>query len=406
MGLRVSGLFVIFAVSLVGALIPLHSIKGLDDRAAAEFAKSPFYLVMRMFGAGIMLGVAFIHLLADANESLTTVYPGYSALSMVLATAGCILVLSTEHAALYFMDRVSAHRAFNGPNTERECELHTTAGERNAAPTLRQGEMYHGGADCTCMPLVGGECSSSAPPGDGNTSHDHIHDHDHGHHDAEQGHSHEHRVEHFIHGQQLQILGHSLACSPGQAHADETCGHGHAGHAHALVADGEPEDEMRLTVKAFVMEFAIATHSIIIGVAFGAMGEDSLPSLRALYAALSFHQFFEGIALGAAIASASRALGGWKVACFVAIFSVTTPLGIMIGILALPSDSTPTDNQEYAQGVLNSIAAGNLIYIALVEMIAEDMSASFLSKRFSLKALMIGALVLGDFCMAILAIWA
>jgi zinc transporter 1/2/3 len=187
-------------------------------------------------------------------------------------------------------------------------------------------------------------------------------------------------------------------------------------------------DTRRLITKAFIMEIAIATHSIIIGVAFGALGDDSLGTIRVLFAALSFHQFFEGIALGSSLVSARRALGGWMVVSFIVIFVLTTPVGIMIGMLAVAPEAaheeaseaahgralggeahgseSSSPNQLFAQGVLNALAAGNLIYIALVEMIAEDMSATHLAKRFSLKALMVAALVLGDLCMAILAIWA
>lgn len=404
-GLRVSGLFVIMAVSLIGALIPLHSSNG---STATDLGKSPFFLTMRMFAAGIMLGVAFIHLLADANNNLVTVCPEYESLSMALATAGCILVLSVEQGTLYLMGRASS-----SPRIVVDKELHTMSGDLTSDPRLKQGDIYHGGNDCTCKPLV-----SSGPS--------HYHCGEHHHHDD--GHIHDHDHEHALdvseeydtpHGMPLNVMGHTMSCAA--VHSSHTnlepqtdttsCSYDHDhGHSHAhtltLAGEGETIDIKKLTVKAFIMEIAIATHSIIIGVAFGALGEGSLETLRALFAALSFHQFFEGIALGTAIASVKNVLGWYKVASFVFIFALTTPVGICIGMLAVPSDSEPSVNQQFAQGVLNALAAGNLVYIVLVEMVAECMNATFLINKPSLRALMLTALILGDLCMAILAIWA
>jgi len=386
-GLRVAGLFVILVVSAVGALIPLQTT---SRSTSDDLGKSPFFLVMRMFGAGIMLGVAFMHLLADANEDLTTVCPEYPALSMVLATAGCILVLCVEQAAHYFLGKYSS--SLSGVALTDK-ESHTSAGDLTSTPAIKDGE-YHGGHDCTCKPLVGNGPSSY------NCDEGHTQDHDH-----------EHAVD-VEPGLPLQVLGHSLTCQSVGGSAlkpayDHEHDHGHS-HAHtlSLVDDGDAIDAKRLMIKAFIMEIAIATHSIIIGVAFGALGDGSLDTIRALFAALSFHQFFEGIALGTAIAPVKNVLGWCKVRTLVCVFALTTPIGIVIGMLSVPSDEEPSNNQAFAQGVLNAIAAGNLIYIALVEMVAESMSAPFLAKNSTLKALMFAALVLGDLCMAILAIWA
>jgi zinc transporter 1/2/3 len=164
------------------------------------------------------------------------------------------------------------------------------------------------------------------------------------------------------------------------------------------------KNDIALLVKAVVMEIAIAMHSIVIGVAFGALGD--VTELVGLLVALSFHQLFEGIALGAALQSARAQLGERKVWTFALTFAVTTPIGILIGLFALPTDEAPSDNQEYAQGILNAIAAGNLIYIALVEMVSEDFRSPLAAKSGNLRAAMIVALLAGDLCLAILAIWA
>jgi zinc transporter 1/2/3 len=48
-----------------------------------------------------------------------------------------------------------------------------------------------------------------------------------------------------------------------------------------------------------VLELGIVVHSIIIGISLGASG--SPETIKPLMAALSFHQFFEGLGLGGCI---------------------------------------------------------------------------------------------------------
>ena len=77
-----------------------------------------------------------------------------------------------------------------------------------------------------------------------------------------------------------------------------------------------------------LLEIGIAAHSIIIGIA---LGIESGSEFTTLLVALSFHQFFEGLALSTVVAEAKfkRPFA----AIFTVIFySLTTPLGIAIGI--------------------------------------------------------------------------
>jgi zinc transporter 1/2/3 len=57
-------------------------------------------------------------------------------------------------------------------------------------------------------------------------------------------------------------------------------------------------------------------------------------------------------------------------------------------------------------GVLNSVAAGIMIYVALVEMIADDFQAAAIASNDNLKIKMFLALSTGTAFLAILAIWA
>ena len=385
--LRVAGIFVIFFASVSGVASTLGLFPGRKSFSSGKSQTSPWYLTARSFAAGIMLGVAFMHLLADANASLLPLtsgceeelpteeesvsegrrlgecaYVNFPALTTTLASIGALMVLVAEQIAIFTLTPSGKSSLAGGHMPTQlkhvaECDL--------GKPAVVAG----GSAECSCEPLAGVEMQVATPDCcDDGHGHDHDHDHDHGHdHDHFDGHGHNHS------------------------------------RSLALALSGDKND-LPLLVKAVVMEVAIAMHSVVIGVAFGALGD--VTELVGLLVALSFHQLFEGVALGANLQAARAQLGESKVWAFAVTFVLTTPIGILIGMFALPTDEEPSVNQEYAQGILNAVAAGNLIYIALVEMVSEDFRSPLASKSSAIRAVMLVALLAGDLCMAILAIWA
>lgn len=90
-------------------------------------------------------------------------------------------------------------------------------------------------------------------------------------------------------------------------------------------------------------------------------------------------------------------------ACF---FAVTTPAGIGIGAAVASFYNPHSPGALVAEGILDSLSAGILVYMALVDLIAAD----FLSKRmicnFRLQVVSYFMLFLGAGLMSSLAIWA
>nr|GLL17190.1 zinc transporter 4, chloroplastic-like [Ipomoea trifida] len=127
-------------------------------------------------------------------------------------------------------------------------------------------------------------------------------------------------------------------------------------------------------------------------------------TIRPLIAALAFHQFFEGFALGGCISQAKfRTLRSTLMATF---FAVTTPLGIAAGLCVSSFYNPRSPRAMVVEGVFDSISAGILVYMALVDLIAAD----FLSKKMScntrLQIASYFCLFLGSVLMSSLAIWA
>ncbi|XP_042375279.1 zinc transporter 4-like [Zingiber officinale] len=180
--------------------------------------------------------------------------------------------------------------------------------------------------------------------------------------------------------------------------------HGHAHGAVAADAPGEAElaDGIRHRVISQVLELGILVHSVIIGVSLGASQRSS--TIRPLLAALSFHQFFEGIGLGGCIVQA-KFRGGTTVIMAV-FFSLTAPIGISLGIAIASSYNRASFTALAVEGVLNAASAGILIYMSLVDLLAADLKNPKMQLRGRLQLGAHLALLLGAGSMSLLAKWA
>ncbi|XP_055824575.1 zinc transporter 5-like [Solanum dulcamara] len=177
--------------------------------------------------------------------------------------------------------------------------------------------------------------------------------------------------------------------------------HAHSHGSASMMANSESE-LLRYRVISQVLELGIIVHSVIIGIALGA--SESPKTIKPLVAALTFHQFFEGLGLGGCIAQAK--LKTRTIAIMVLFFSLTTPIGIGIGLIITNVYDENSPTALIVEGTFNSASAGILIYMALVDFLAAD----FMHPRMQGNGkLQLGAnisLLLGAGLMSMLAKWA
>ncbi|KAL6215313.1 hypothetical protein ACLB2K_014744 [Fragaria x ananassa] len=210
----------------------------------------------------------------------------------------------------------------------------------------------------------------------------------------------------------MHIVGmHAHAAHHGHSHAQDACdghvaepglGHDHGhGHSHGF-GDDDEDDGVRHVVVSQILELGIVSHSVIIGLSLGV--SQSPCTIRPLVAALSFHQFFEGFALGGCISQAQfRNRSAAIMACF---FAITTPLGIGVGIGVSSFYNPNSPGALVTEGILDSMSAGILVYMALVDLIAADFLSKRMSCNFRLQIVSYCLLFLGAGMMSSLAIWA
>jgi solute carrier family 39 (zinc transporter), member 1/2/3 len=368
LAVRIGAMFVIFGASAAGFMTPIWSKDG---------DMNSFNTVcMKSCGAGVMMGIALIHLMPDANQYLSAVVTDYD-LAFAVAAFGIFLIVAIEQIAI-----IVASKSFvkgKRPLSSVDMTHHAGGSDR-----------HHHKEDCGLKrcdcDIEAASPSASSPPSptamiveladQSDSSHKHetsSADHDH-------------------------------------SHADD---HDHdLGLAQKLMQSG---DSVRDMVMVYALELSIAIHSIIIGVDIGLLSRSGeLVTLITLVAAICFHQYIEGFSIGVSILAASNTLtreGGVslvntdkRILMFVLIFSTTAPLGILIGILTSTDQQTSADLAT--KGCANALAAGSLMYISLAEMIGVDFNRPHLKNKPMLRLAMLGSLFMGVLFTAVLAIWA
>jgi zinc transporter 1/2/3 len=122
-------------------------------------------------------------------------------------------------------------------------------------------------------------------------------------------------------------------------------------------------------------ELSFTLHSVFIGLACGVVSDSGL---RALLVALTFHQFFEGVSLGARLAES--ALPAPTDVAFTAVFALSAPLGIATGVGVVSTAALNVNGATFliAQGTFDSICAGILLQIGfsmLIKDLPDDLAA-------------------------------
>ena len=143
-------------------------------------------------------------------------------------------------------------------------------------------------------------------------------------------------------------------------------------------------------------------HSVLIGLTLGiTTGDEIVP----LLIALTFHQFLEGVAIGTAAIYAG--MNTRSVAILGLIFSLTTPVGIAIGIGVRYSFNENNETALLTQGILDAICGGMLIFLALGDHVnAMKSQAHWLKEEGTVThGACLGAFLLGVAVMCTIALW-
>jgi solute carrier family 39 (zinc transporter), member 1/2/3 len=164
-------------------------------------------------------------------------------------------------------------------------------------------------------------------------------------------------------------------------------------------------EQKRLMIQCMLLEAGILFHSVFIGMAISvATGTPFVVFL----VAISFHQSFEGMALGSRIAAINFSKSSPKPWLMVLAYGTTTPIGQAIGLLVQSSYDPQSETGLLMVGIMNAISSGLLLFAGLVQLLAEDFlsdkSYNILKGRRRWHAFM--AVIGGATLMALVGAWA
>ena len=176
-------------------------------------------------------------------------------------------------------------------------------------------------------------------------------------------------------------------------------GHSHGAHGDACAEEAHSNSHLESVVGALSTEFSLTLHSVLVGITVGVVPD---AELSVLIVALAFHQFFEGITLGARLDKAQ--LSPCTLLAGVAVFALSAPVGISIGIGLAQANLAFTTTSGYlvSVGVLEAIAAGMLIHVGS-SMLTKDLPADIAAHKGKFKmAALLFAVYTGFGAMAVI----
>lgn len=179
-------------------------------------------------------------------------------------------------------------------------------------------------------------------------------------------------------------------------------------HNSSSVTSSQNESPVEDVVKphplsVVLLEAGIVFHSVVIGITLGVTTGSQFVTLLIV---LVFHQFMEGFALGfAAVHSAMTTFNATIVGL---IYSLSTPVGVAIGIGIRETYNGNDQSTLFVQGVFDSVSGGILLYVGLAQFVTHHFTHNaWLHKQPRIiKLLSFLSLYCGSAVMVVIGKWA
>ncbi|EXF75754.1 ZIP Zinc transporter [Colletotrichum fioriniae PJ7] len=368
--LHIGALILILALSTISCGIPL-----LPRRTSKGRPQSIILFYCQHFGTGVLLATSFVHLLPTAFTSLTdpclpfVFNKGYPQMAGLIAMVAALSVVALES---YLATRGAGHSHSHSHEYEywddEEGSGHSAA-NAHAAGSLashrhgshRPEDINLDNMDSTQGLMAGASPLPSSTPTRAKANDSLANGRDSFDDDDESD---------------IDLDVNELDPNP----ADEPRRRSSPGiRPKITVTPGAPqivteEEQSKLLRQCLLLEGGILFHSVFIGMAISvATG----PTFIVFLIAISFHQTFEGLALGSRIAAIQLPRSSARPWLMVLAFGGTTPLGQLIGLIVHNLYDPMSQTGLLMVGFMNAISAGLLLFAGLVQLLAED----FLSEK-------------------------
>ncbi|KAI1917155.1 hypothetical protein LOZ61_000672 [Ophidiomyces ophidiicola] len=366
--IHVFAVFLIFTVSTLACSFPI---------IARRFPRLPiprrFLFLSRHFGTGVLIATAFVHLLPTAFVSLTNpCLPrfwnrGYPATAGLVAMIAVLLVVTIEmifamrgaghvHGSEYdtLIEEVSRNHDYENLDGRHSSENLVSQPSDSRRGKGRPSRLHT--ISTSSGEYITGE-TSPTPENNNNQPQSGEEDLQ-----LEELEPYPDDTFEFNDSQSSGVV------TP-QSHSHQ--------HHHVHFDTSKALNPQKQLLQCLLLEAGILFHSIFIGMALSvATGANFI----VLLVAISFHQTFEGFALGARIASlipdlfSASSPKPWLMAL---AYGTTTPIGQAIGLGLHTLYDPASETGLLTVGMTNAFSSGLLLFAGLVELLAED----FLSDR-------------------------
>lgn len=347
--LRILAVFMILISSGLGSFFPILSSK-------YAFIRMPdwCFFIAKFFGSGVIVATAFVHLLEPASDALGNECLGGTFAEYPWAFGICLMSLF----ALFFTEIITHYYGMIAYNDENESDDLITKDSNSSIDTVNE-HLSFNKDDVEAHP-PSNKLSAQKPS---------------------------------------SVL-------PGSNHYSHAANHQDPSQLDTPLEQTDKENYASQILAVSILEFGIIFHSVFVGLSLAVAGDE----FNTLFIVLIFHQMFEGLGLGARLAETRWPSDKHYIPWLMALgFTITTPIGIAIGIGVKHSFIPGSRTALIANGVLDAISAGILIYTGLVELMAHEFLFSNQFKgehgfRLMLSAYLI--MCLGAGLMALLGKWA
>eukprot|EP00775_Hariotina_reticulata_P009847 gene9847-10006_t len=356
--LRIAAIFVIWIMALVFGLPPLvlKQFQSLD---------APIPRLLRSFSGGIIMALALVHIIPEAVTELNSL--------LDFPIGGCSVLFGI--IMLVLLDScLTSHLA---PESQKE---HVRQALRQQQIITVTATSLAAASAATVMPSI-----SKADSTD--TSLDH------------QPHERTAATESSAVQDTPGHIQVTTAAPPPHTH---TCLH-NLNSTSWVASAAVPVHNIRQYVIAYTMELGCIFHSVIIGVGLGVITEDR-HLVVTLMVALAVHQGLEAVPLGSVLALTG--FHPFKKFSMLLLYSITTPIGIAVGIAVSSFYDPESITSKAVQGSMNGVSGGMLLHIGMYQLVAEEFSREDLLVKPKLRFGMYAALCLGAAAMCIVGIWA
>eukprot|EP01117_Protostelium_nocturnum_P015442 TRINITY_DN5994_c0_g1_i1.p1 TRINITY_DN5994_c0_g1~~TRINITY_DN5994_c0_g1_i1.p1 ORF type:complete len:400 (+),score=91.75 TRINITY_DN5994_c0_g1_i1:151-1350(+) len=356
-------------ITLTALLISTFLVSFLPRFLSTRMTENSLFSILNCLAGGVVLGAALSHMLPNATNSFRVYlddspekvkdYP----FSFLFAALSLMVLITVDKIF------IGDHHQHDAPNFQITSETVVVEVDPHGSQKIIKSETTRLIEDSHC-----------------HTYEERQRDHKHKHHKEKEGHSHSHSHKDKNGAQahdgyvQIETPKEKVHCNGisldganctrefiHEVHTDND--HEHVireeHHHHHHEHDEEKERRARL-LQAYIFLLAVSFHSIFEGLGMGSEGTEE--GIVSVLIAVVSHKWLEAFALGCSLHFAQ--FTNMTLAILLFVYSWTTPLGIIIGMAV---ENLVGKGTELASAILVSIAAGSFLYIALIEILPNEL---------------------------------